>query len=132
MTNDNIGDMLTRLRNASMVQKPYVLVPKSEVTLQIAHLLVTEGFINSLGVSSLNPLFISIELKYLADSGGAPVLTNLQRISKPGRRLYVQKDFVPKVLGGIGIVILSTSKGIMTDRTAREHKLGGELLCSIY
>ena len=130
MSNDTIGDMLTRIRNANMVEKRDVLVPKSKMTFQIAQLLVSEGFIKSVELSKEDPLFLSIQLKYL--SNGCPVLTNLERISKPGRRLYVQKEFVPKVLGGIGIVILSTSKGIMSDRMARERKLGGELLCSIY
>ena len=128
---DPIADMLTRIRNANMAEKKVVQMPHSKMKSEIARLLKSEGFIkdytmeNEDGKSVLN-----VFLKYTLER--EPVIQGLRRISKPSCRKYVASDEVPRVLGGIGIAILSTSSGVMTDNEARKQKVGGEVLCYIW
>ncbi len=128
---DPIADMLTRIRNANMAEKKIVQMPHSKMKSEIARILKAEGFIkdytveNDGGKSVLN-----IFLKYTIDR--EPVIQGLRRISKPSCRKYVNAEEVPRVLGGIGMGILSTSSGVMTDNDARQKKIGGEVLCYIW
>ena len=128
---DPIADMLTRIRNANMAEKKVVQMPHSKMKSEIARLLKSEGFIkdytmeNEDGKSVLN-----VFLKYTVDR--EPVIQGLRRISKSSCRKYVASDEVPRVLGGIGVAILSTSSGVMTDNEARRQKVGGEVLCYIW
>ncbi|HEY3136308.1 MAG TPA: 30S ribosomal protein S8 [Blastocatellia bacterium] len=128
---DPIADMLTRVRNAYAAKHQKVDVPASNLKVEIARILKEEGFINNYKVIGENTVKnIRIYLKYGAK--GEQVLSKLERVSKPGCRVYVSGTSVPKVLGGMGINILSTSRGLMTDRRARREKIGGELLCRVY
>nr|YP_009057850.1 ribosomal protein S8 [Nephroselmis astigmatica]AID67735.1 ribosomal protein S8 [Nephroselmis astigmatica] len=127
MTHDNLSDMLTRIRNANAVGMQTVSFPTTRINRQIAHLLETEGFIDSFRDYPAGSLMLQLKYK-----GKKPSLTSLRRISKPGRQVYVNHKDVPKVLGGMGIAILSTSQGIVTDRVARSRRLGGEILCYIW
>jgi small subunit ribosomal protein S8 len=128
---DPIADMLTRIRNANMAEKKIVQMPHSKMKSELARLLKSEGFIkdytmeNEDGKSVLN-----IFLKYTTER--EPVIQGLRRISKPSCRKYVGSDEVPRVLGGIGVALLSTSSGVMTDNEARKQKVGGEVLCYIW
>lgn len=131
ITSDRVGDMITRLRNANLVKTKYVLIPKTKLTIQIAKILCTEGYIESFEEIEPLPLYLRVTLKYKGKKQD-PHLTKLMRVSKPGLRVYVNRNEIPKVLGGIGIAILSTSSGIMTDRQARAQKVGGEVLCYIW
>jgi len=131
-TNDTIADMLTRLRNASMRQKKEVLVPRTKLTLSIAKILHDEGYIVLHSYNDAKFLHIDLEYRSTQDSKVVSHITGLKRISKPGLRIYAEANQIPKVLGGIGIAIISTSKGIMTDRMARENKIGGEIMCFIW
>jgi len=144
MVNDSISDLLTRIRNASMVQHSSVNVPYSRINLQICEILEKEGYIHSFQLSSNTNLTtindsstITIRLKYrysktLREKVKQSCITNLRRISKPGLRIYTNYKEIPRILGGTGIVILSTPEGLMTDREARLAKVGGELLCSVW
>jgi len=135
MTNDIVADMLTRLRNANLVQKLETTVPKTKLTVAIAQVLLEEGFIKSFQiVKSKGFEVLRIILKYIGVSGTKmkPALTYVERVSKPGRRIYVNRRTIPVILGGLGIALITTSKGVMTDRQAREKNLGGELLCIVY
>jgi small subunit ribosomal protein S8 len=129
MVNDTISHMLTRIRNACLVKSQTVSIPFTRITQHISRILEKEGFIESFQVSASGDL--TLQLKYLGREK-KPCITNLRRLSKPGLRVYVNKKEIPRVLGGMGIVILSTSKGIMTDNEARYYGVGGELLCSIW
>lgn len=129
MVNDTISHMLTRIRNAGLVKSQTVSVPRTLITQHISRILEKEGFIESFQISPAGEL--NLRLKYLGREK-KPCITNLRRISKPGLRIYVNQKEIPRVLGGMGIVILSTSKGIMTDTEARYYGIGGELLCSIW
>jgi small subunit ribosomal protein S8 len=131
MSTDPIADMLTRLRNAIMAHHPYVLVPASNVKVTIAGLLKEEGFIQDYEVTKDRPqAMIRIWLRY--DQDRRPVLSGLKRVSKPGRRVYTKHKDIPWVLSGMGVVILSTPKGIMTGKQARRLGLGGEVLCYVW
>lgn len=128
---DPIADMLTRIRNANRVQHEQVEIPASKVKLALAEILKSEGFIREFeyrkdGKQGL----IRVYLKYGVSK--ERVITGLKRISKPGLRVYVNNDELPKVLGGLGIAIVSTSKGLMTDRDARKSGVGGEVLCYVW
>jgi small subunit ribosomal protein S8 len=128
---DPIGDMLTRIRNASSARHEKVLVPKSRLKVRLAEVLRDEGFIKDFvvhqdGVQGA----ITIVLKYSADR--EPAISDIKRVSKPGLRRYVATDSIPKILNGMGIAILSTSKGVMVDREARKQKVGGELICTVW
>jgi len=128
---DPIADMLTRIRNAIMVRHDSVLVPASKMKLSIARILKGEGFITDYEVVRGKPhRVIRIHLKYLDDN--KPVISGLKRISKPGLRVYVQKKEIPRVYGGMGIAIISTSKGVRTGQQAWRQDSGGELLCYVW
>ena len=128
---DPIADMLTRVRNASRARHMEVLVPASRTKREIARILKEEGFIADVREERAGPSqMLRIELKYV--DGKVPVVSGLKRISKPGLRVYAQKTDIPRVLGGLGIVIVSTSKGIMTGSQAKQAQLGGEILAYIW
>ena len=128
---DPIADMLTRIRNAIMARHDYVLVPTSRMKLSITRILKEEGFINDYEVLKGKPhRVIKIYLKY--SDNNQSVISGLDRISKPGLRVYVHKKEIPRVYGGLGIAIVSTSKGVMTGQQAWRQGLGGELLCYMW
>ena len=128
---DPIADMLTRIRNASRARHEEVLVPASRTKREIARILKDEGFIEDIAESQDGPTaMLHIKLKYVG--GKAPVVSGLKRISKPGLRVYAGKTDIPRVLGGLGIVIVSTSQGIMTGAQARKAQLGGEVLAFVW
>ena len=138
MVNDTISDMLTRIRNASLAKKSNVNIPFTNLNQELAQILEKEGFIQSFQVSQLdsfNSLVLKLKYRskqtYLGKRKEA-CITNLKRISKPGLRIYSNHKEIPRILGGAGIVILSTPEGIMTDRDARSLGIGGEVLCSIW
>jgi len=126
---DPIADMLTRIRNAQMAEKATVQMPTSKVKVAIAKVLNDEGYIEGFAVSGegVKPM-LEIALKYYA---GRPVIEKIERISKPGLRIYKSKDAIPRVMNGMGIAIVSTSRGVMTDRKARATGVGGEVLCIV-
>lgn len=131
MNNDPIADLLTRIRNAANVNLPAVEVPGSKLKLAIVKLLQEEGYIRSYEVAKdESRTYIRILLKYDAD--GRSTIRSIQRISRPGLRKYFKVDNLPKVLSGAGIAIVSTSKGLLTDREARKQRVGGEILCAVY
>ena len=130
---DPIGDMLTRIRNASNARHEKCLIPASRLKVRIAEVLRDEGFIKDFvvhqdgqGVQGA----ITVVLKYSGDR--EPAISDIKRVSKPGLRRYVPTDEIPRVLNGLGIAILSTSKGVMADREARKQKVGGELICTVW
>ena len=128
---DPIADMLTRIRNANTVGHPTVEMPSSKLQVQLAKLLKEEGYITDYEVKEVGKFkVLSITLKY--DAKNKPIITKLERISKPGLRNYSKAKNLPKVLGGMGIAVVSTSKGLLTDRKARKENLGGEVLCYVY
>ncbi|MBA3532423.1 MAG: 30S ribosomal protein S8 [Ardenticatenales bacterium] len=128
---DPIGDMLTRIRNAMMAKHAYVLMPSSGIKKSIAELLGGEGYVGRVEEIPGGPQAqLKIQLKY--DEERKSLITNLKRVSKPGRRIYKGKDEIPWVLSGVGVAILSTSQGIMTDRQARRQGVGGEVLCYVW
>jgi len=130
-TSDPIADMLTRIRNASRARHTEVLVPASRTKRAIAAILQDEGFIDAWDETQDGPnQYLRIQLKYVG--GKAPVVSGLKRISKPGLRVYASKTDIPRVLGGLGIVIVSTSQGIMTGSKARKAQLGGEVLAYVW
>ena len=132
MTSDPIADMLTRIRNANTAKHDTVDIPSSKIKVAIADILVKEGYIVKYEIIEDGILkTIRVTLKYGADKN-EKIITGLKRISKPGLRVYAGKESLPKVLGGLGIAILSTSKGVMTDKEAAELKIGGEVLCYVY
>ena len=126
---DPIADMLTRIRNAQATEKVSVFVPSSKVKQAIAQVLKDEGYIDGFAVRDQEgkPV-IEIALKYYA---GKPVIEKLERVSRPGLRIYRGRDDIPRVMNGLGVAIVSTSKGVMTDRRARETGVGGEVLCVV-
>lgn len=127
---DPIADMLTRIRNAIMARHENVLVPSSKIKLSIVRILKEEGFINGYEVLKGKPRsMIKIYLKYTDEQ---PAILGLERVSKPGLRIYTEAREIPRVYGGLGIAILSTSKGIMTGQEAWRRRLGGEILCYVW
>ncbi|MBI4890003.1 MAG: 30S ribosomal protein S8 [Acidobacteria bacterium] len=131
MVSDPIADMLTRIRNGIKAKFPKVDVPASKLKTEIARIMKDEGYIlNYKIVDEGNHKAIRIYLKYTA--ANAPVISNMERVSRPGCRVYVGSTDIPKVLGGLGINILTTPKGVMTGKAARKEGVGGELLCRIY
>ncbi len=128
---DPLADMLTRIRNAGMVKFESVDMPASNLKINVAKTLQKEGYINDFEVveGSSQPT-LRINLKY--DNDNQRVITDLQRVSKPGRRIYVKAGSIPKVMSGLGVAIISTSKGVITDREARSMGIGGELLCEVW
>jgi small subunit ribosomal protein S8 len=130
MVTDPLADMLTRIRNAIMAHHDSVLIPASRIKLSIAKILKDEGFITEYTVLRGKPQrMIKISLKYV---DGRPTIVGLERVSKPGLRLYVGRREIPRVYGGLGIALLSTSKGVMTGQDAWRRNLGGELLCYVW
>ena len=131
MNTDPVADMLTRIRNANIVSHPTVEMPSSKLKVALAKLLKEEGFIADYSERVEGHFkYLTVVLKY--DELNKPVITNLRRISKPGLRNYCKAKNLPQVLGGLGIAIVSTSKGLLTDRKARKENLGGEVLCYVY
>jgi small subunit ribosomal protein S8 len=127
---DPIADMLTRIRNASRARHVEVAIPASRTKLAIAEILKAEGFIEDFAEAPAGPRKdITIQLKYV---GRMPVVSGLKRISKPGLRVYASKTEIPRVLGGLGVVVISTSQGIMTGAQARKGQLGGEVLAYVW
>ncbi len=129
---DPVADMLARIRNAQMAEKVSVSMPSSKTKVAIANVLEREGYVSSVNISdgSGNGLAeLSIELKY---HEGRPVIEEIHRESRPGLRVYAGKEGLPKVRGGLGIAVVSTSKGVMTDKQAREAGVGGEVLCTVF
>lgn len=128
---DPIGDMLTRIRNANMVKHESVEMPSSKMKIEIAKILKREGYIRDFRYYKFQNKFnLKVFLKY--GEKQARTLLGLRRVSKPGRRIYSGKDTIPKVLGGLGVAIVSTSQGIMTDKDARKAGIGGEILCQVW
>jgi small subunit ribosomal protein S8 len=126
---DPIADMLTRIRNAQATEKVSVVVPASKVKRAIAQVLKDEGYIEDFAVRDLDGKpFIEIGLKYYA---GKPVIEKIERVSRPGLRIYKGREGIPPVMNGLGVAIVSTSRGVMTDRRARETGVGGEVLCIV-
>jgi small subunit ribosomal protein S8 len=126
---DPIADMLTRIRNAHHRSKPEVTMPASKLKASIAQVLLDEGYIGAFSVSDEVKPNLTVELKYFE---GKPVIEEITRISKPSLRLYVGSGDVPKVRSGLGVAIVSTSNGVMTDRAARSAGIGGEVLCTVF
>lgn len=126
---DPVADMLTRIRNAQMVRRPVVCMPSSKLKVSIAQVLKDEGYIDDFVIrpNSGKPE-LDINLKYYA---GAPVIEKIERVSRPGLRIYRGRDDIPKVMNGLGVAIVSTSRGVMTDRKARATGVGGEVLCIV-
>jgi small subunit ribosomal protein S8 len=128
---DPIADMLTRIRNAAMAKHQKVDMPSSRLKVEIARILKEEGYIAHFKTSDENGRnFLTVFLKY--GPKGEQVISNIERVSRPGCRVYVSKSAIPKVLGGLGINIVTTSHGVMTGKNARKQGFGGELLCNIY
>ncbi len=126
---DPIADMLTRIRNGQTARKESVSIPASKLKLAIVKVLEQEGYINGFSTSGDGPKkSISVNLKYFRDE---PVIERIQRVSRPGLRVYSSVDDLPKVRAGLGIAIISTSSGVMSDRQARAQKMGGEVLCFV-
>jgi small subunit ribosomal protein S8 len=132
VVNDTIADMLTRIRNANLAKHQIVQVPSTKITRNIVQVLKEEGFIEYFEeIHEVLQTFLLVSLKYKGKKRQS-VITSLKRVSKPGLRVYANHKELPKVLGGLGIAIISTSEGIMTDRKARHNGLGGEVLCYIW
>jgi small subunit ribosomal protein S8 len=129
MMTDPIADMLTRIRNASLINKKEVVLPYSKIKFGIANILVKEGYLKKAEEKTDVHPYILLTLQY---HGGAPAITHIKRISKPGHRRYIKKDDIEKVLSGYGVAILSTPKGLLTNEEARKHQMGGELICEVY
>jgi len=126
---DPIADMLTRIRNGQMAGHSNVVLPSSKMKTAVAKVLNDEGYIAAYSVNDNNGKSeLSVDLKYY---DGKPVIEMVKRVSRPGLRVYKNKDELPKVIGGLGIAVISTSKGIMTDRQAREAGIGGEVVCYV-
>ena len=126
---DPIADMLTRIRNAQATEKQSVVIPASKVKQAIAQVLKDEGYIEDFAVRSNDgKAMIEIGLKYYA---GKPVIEKIERVSRPGLRIYKGRDDIPRVMNGLGVAIVSTSRGVMTDRRARESGVGGEVLAIV-
>lgn len=128
--NDPLGDMLTRIRNAQMRKRPKVVTPASKLRARVLEVLLDEGYIRAfIEVEKDGRAELEIELKYY---NGEPVIRKITRVSKPGRRVYSGVEDIPNVANGLGVAILSTPKGIMSDARAREENVGGEILCNVF
>jgi small subunit ribosomal protein S8 len=125
---DPIADMLTRIRNAQMVEKASVTMPSSKVKVAIAQVLKDEGYIDDFAVKGEAKAELEIALKYYA---GRPVIERIERVSRPGLRIYKGRHDIPTVMNGLGVAIVTTPKGVMTDRKARQAGIGGEVLCYV-
>jgi small subunit ribosomal protein S8 len=125
---DPIADMLTRIRNAQMVEKASVTMPASKLKVAIAQVLKDEGYIDNFAIKGDAKAELEIELKYYA---GRPVIERIERVSRPGLRIYKGRHDIPQVMNGLGVAIVTTPKGVMTDRKARQAGIGGEVLCYV-
>lgn len=126
---DPIADMLTRIRNAQLARKKYVLIPFSKIKQSITSVLQEEGYITAYNINNINNIaYIQIDLKYYA---GSPVIDSIKRISRPGMRIYKSVSEIPDVLNGLGVSIISTSKGVMTGKKAKKIGAGGEVICEV-
>ena len=132
MVTDQISDLLTRIRNGQMVGHPSVQVPASRKKLAVVKVLIDEGFLHSYEESTDEKGKPSIKVHLRYDDRGGAVIKELNRLSRPGRRQYVGKDEIPKFRSGLGVVVVSTPKGVITDREARKLGVGGELVCEIF
>jgi small subunit ribosomal protein S8 len=134
MISDPIADMLTRIRNALLAGMNSVQIPASKLKVEIVRILKEEGYIEDYSLGDEKPYpFITIQLKYYGSRRNRrPVITNIQRVSKPGRRVYRGRDDLPRVLAGVGIAIVTTPKGVMTAQQARRERVGGEVLCYVW
>ena len=131
MMTDPVADMLTRLRNANLALHESVLMPSSHLREEIARILAAEGYIAGYGVRAAgNKRELEVRLKYGSDR--SRTIQGLRRVSRPGRRVYAAADELPRTRGGLGVVVISTSQGLMPDREARRRKLGGEVLCEVW
>jgi len=126
---DTLADMFTRIRNAQMATKETVTMPSSKLKIEVARVLKEEGYINDFAVSEAAKPELTVTLKYFE---GKPVIEHIQRVSKPSLRQYKGKAGLPKVADGLGIAIVTTSNGVMTDRAARKAGVGGEVLCTVF
>jgi small subunit ribosomal protein S8 len=126
---DPIADMLTRIRNAQMAEKKIVTMPSSKLKSAVAEVLKNEGYINNFEVEKATKSLLAIELKYFE---GKPVIEEIDRDSRPGLRKYCSSSDLPSIRGGLGVAVISTSKGVMTDRSARAAGIGGEILCTVF
>jgi len=133
---DPIADMLTRIRNAAMIGQFVVAMPSSNIKAEIAKILKEEGFIEGFDVADgelAGQRVLRLRLKYIGERRARrPILTGLERVSRPGRRIYTRKEDIPWVIAGIGVAILSTPKGVMTGQRARQLGVGGEILCKVW
>jgi small subunit ribosomal protein S8 len=131
ITTDSIGDMLTRIRNAAIVRHDTVEMPASKLKIAVLKILKEEGFINDFEVIKGKPeKLIKIRLKYLENSKS--IISGIERVSKPGLRIYAQHNEIPRVYGGVGVAILSTPNGVITGQQARRQKVGGEVICYVW
>lgn len=130
MNTDPISDMLTRIRNAIAVEKQELVLPYSKFKHNLAKLLLAEGFIS--GVNELPGKMKSLQINLKYTGAGQPVISGVKRVSTPGQRIYLPVEKIPRVNGGFGISIVSTSKGLLTDKQARKDKVGGELICQVW
>ncbi|SDM51253.1 SSU ribosomal protein S8P [Franzmannia pantelleriensis] len=126
---DTLADMFTRIRNAQMATKETVTMPSSKLKVEVARVLKEEGYINDFAVAEGTKPELTVTLKYFE---GKAVIENIQRVSKPSLRQYKGKDALPKVADGLGVAIVSTSNGVMTDRAARQAGVGGEVICTVF
>lgn len=126
---DTLADMFTRIRNAQMATKEAVAMPSSKLKVEVARVLKQEGYINDFAVAEGTKPELSVTLKYFE---GKPVIEHIQRVSKPSLRIYKGKGELPKVADGLGVAIVSTSQGVMTDRAARQAGVGGEVICTVF
>ncbi len=126
---DPISDMLTRIRNAQMARHPDVSMPSSRAKTAILEVLQTEGYIEGYSIEGIDKPTVTVTLKY---HNGSPVIEEINRVSRPGLRIYKQAGDIPVVREGLGVAIVSTNKGLMTDRSARSQGVGGEVLCTVF
>ena len=125
---DTMADMITRIRNAQMARKAKVEMPASKMKAAVAKVLQEEGYVEGFEVTEGSKPTLTVELRYFE---GQPVIESIKRVSSPGLRIYKQANEIPKVKDGLGVMVISTSKGIMTDRAARKANIGGELICEV-
>lgn len=130
MYTDPISDMLTRIRNAIRVHKGELVLPYSKFKHSLANVLLNEGFISGVNELPGRMKMLQINLKY--GENGGPVITDLKRVSSPGQRIYATAGRIPRTNGGFGITVISTSKGLLTDKQARKEKMGGEIICQVW
>lgn len=126
---DTLADMFTRIRNAQMAEKQSVSMPSSKIKVSVANVLKEEGYIENYSVEGDVKAVLTVELKYV---DGKPVIEEIKRVSRPGLRQYKGTQSLPKVSGGLGVAIVSTSQGVMTDRAARKAGIGGEVICTVF